>query len=266
MPMLMPLGLGALVGLVLALTGAGGGILAVPLLIFVLHMDVAASAPVALMAVGLAAALGALLGLREGKVRYKAAMLIGGAGMLLAPLGVWLARQLPAAPLTLGFAGVLAYVAWTMDRRARGLGPRTVAQPPCVRNPGTGRFIWTRPCAMALASTGLGSGLLSGLLGVGGGFVIVPALTKYSDLGAESVVMTSMAVIALVSVSGVASAGLSGAIDWPVALPFAAGAMLALLAARRVAQRWAGARLQRGFAMLCAAVAVGLLIKGLAAL
>lgn len=262
--MLIPLGLGALVGLVLALTGAGGGILAVPLLIFVLHLDVAASAPVALMAVGGAAALGALLGLREGKVRYKAALLIGGVGMLLAPLGVWLAQRLPATPLTLAFAGVLAYVAWTMERRSRGLTPaKPYAQPPCVRNPGTGRFIWTRPCALALASTGLGSGLLSGLLGVGGGFVIVPALTRYSDLGAESVVMTSMAVIALVSVSGVASAGLSGAIDWTIAAPFASGAMLALLAARPLASRWAGAKLQRGFALLCAAVAVGLGVKGL---
>jgi len=260
--------LGALVGLTLALTGAGGGILAVPLLVFSLHLGLAESAPVGLLAVGLASAVGAALGLREGRVRYRAAMVIGGAGMLLAPLGVWLAQRVPNGPLTLVFALVLGWSAWGMYQRSRATpSARTtrLAQPPCVRNPCTGRFIWTRPCSMVMASTGMVSGMLSGLLGVGGGFVIVPALTRYSDLGADSVVSTSLAVIALVSVSGVASATAHGSMPWSIAWPFAVGAMVALLAGRRLAGRFSGPTLQRCFAMLSAVVSLMLLARGVMA-
>ena len=65
--------LGGCVGLILGLTGAGGAIMAVPLLVFGLHLQVAQAAPIALLAVGLSAALGAVLGLRKGQVRYRAA-------------------------------------------------------------------------------------------------------------------------------------------------------------------------------------------------
>ena len=76
-------GLGSVVGLILALTGAGGAIVAVPLLIFGLHLSVQQAAPIALLAVGLSAGLGAVLGLREGKVRYKAAALMAACGICL---------------------------------------------------------------------------------------------------------------------------------------------------------------------------------------
>ena len=113
-----PLALGALVGLLLALTGAGGGILAVPLLVFALHLGVAEAAPIGLLAVGLAAAMAAALGLRDGIVRYRAAMLMGGLAMVLAPLGVAAAQRVPNAPLTIAFAAVLALSAWRMWQRA----------------------------------------------------------------------------------------------------------------------------------------------------
>ena len=117
-----------------------------------------------------------------------------------------------------------------------------------------------------MASTGVVSGMLSGLLGVGGGFVIVPALTRYSDLAADSVVSTSLAVIALVSISGVASATLHGSMPWPIAWPFAVGAMVALLAGRRLAGRFSGPTLQRCFAVLSAVVALMLLVRGVVAM
>lgn len=265
------LALGASVGLTLALTGAGGGIMAVPLLVFALHLDVARAAPVGLLAVGLAAALGAAAGLREGKVRYRAALLIGFAGMVTAPLGVALAQHVPTAPLTVGFALVLGWSAVRMIARSLGWASRWVSrQPapnlPCLLSPNTGRLIWTQPCARALASTGLKSGLLSGLLGVGGGFVIVPALTRYSNLSADAVVSTSLAVIALVSISGVTTAAAHGVIDWATALPFALGASCSLLAGRRLATRWSGPVLQRSFAALSLVVSVLLLWRGLVAL
>jgi hypothetical protein len=262
-------GLGAVVGLILALTGAGGGILAVPLLVFGLHLSITQAAPVGLIAVGAASALGAALGLREGIVRYRAAALIGVTGLLLAPLGVQLARQIPNPPLTVAFACVLGWVAlrtWRQSHRGAGDhldGALARSQLPCVVNPDAQRLTWTTPCAWALAGTGAVAGLLSGLLGVGGGFVIVPSLGHYTNLTARSIVATSLAVIALVSMGGVAAAAWQGAIDWRVAGPFAAGAVAALLAARPVAARLAGARLQQAFAVISAVVALLLLARSL---
>lgn len=267
--------LGAVVGLILALTGAGGGILAVPLLVFGLHLTMAQAAPIGLVAVGMAAMLGAALGLREGIVRYRAALLIGCAGMLLAPAGLWLGQRLPNRPLLLGFAVVLAYASWRIHKQAqKALHPAPATQSeqagcsaepsvPCLIDPADGRLRWTRPCAQALASTGMVSGLLSGMLGVGGGFVIVPALTRYTDLATRSILATSLAVISLVSIGGVAAAAASGAILWPLAWPFTLGAIGGLMAGKVIAARLAGPRLQQGFAVVGACVSVLVVVRAL---
>ena len=113
----LAVGLGTIIGLVMGLTGAGGGVLAIPLLVFGLHLPVQQAAPVGLVAVGMAAAMGTVFGLRQRIVRYRAAALMGGAGMLMAPLGVFLAQQLPNRPLLAAFALVLTYTAWRMLRR-----------------------------------------------------------------------------------------------------------------------------------------------------
>jgi len=264
-PSLLGLGLGAVVGAILALTGAGGGILAVPLLVFGLHLTMAQAAPVGLIAVGAASAFGAALGLRDGLVRYRAAMLIGAVGMLLAPLGVRLAQVIPNTPLMVSFSLVLAWIAWRSFHQARRGGvasdARALAAQPCVLNPAEGRLTWTGPCALALTGTGALSGLLSGLLGVGGGFVIVPALSRFTNVATRGIFATSLAVIALVSIGGVTAAALHGAVIWPVALPFAAGATVAMFAGRRLAARLAGPKLQQGFALVSAAVALLLLAR-----
>jgi len=266
---LLGLVLGAVVGLILALAGAGGGILAVPLLVFGLHLSILEAAPVGLIAVGAASAFGAVLGLRDGLVRYRAAAVIGITGMLLAPVGVRLARLIPNAPLTVAFSIVLAWVAWRMFNQARRTvageaeSPHAQSRLPCVLNPNEGRLVWTLPCAWALAGTGAVSGVLSGLLGVGGGFVIVPSLSRYTNLAARSIFATSLAVIALVSVGGVAAAAWQGSIAWPIAGPFAVGAVVALLAGRLMAARLAGARLQQAFAVTSGAVSLLLLARGL---
>jgi uncharacterized membrane protein YfcA len=266
---LLGLALGGVVGLILALAGAGGGILAVPLLVFGLHLSIMQAAPVGLIAVGGASALGALLGLREGLVRYRAAALIGITGMLLAPVGVILAGSIPNAPLMVAFSFVLAWVALRMYRQAGrdkavaaddGSGRSTM---PCVLNPSEGRLIWTLPCAWALAGTGVASGLLSGLLGVGGGFVIVPSLSRYTNLATRSIFATSLAVIALVSIGGIGAAAWRGSIAWTIAGPFAVGAIVALLAGRMIASRLAEARLQQAFAITSALVSLLLLTRGL---
>lgn len=260
--------LGGCVGLILGLTGAGGAIMAVPLLVFGLHLQVAQAAPIALLAVGLSAALGAALGLRKGLVRYRAAGFMAVTGIIVSPLGLWAARRLPNAPLAIIFAGVLGLVAWRMWNQ--GARPAAAVQaprvPPCQLNASTGRLRWTAPCARALTGTGAIAGFLSGLLGVGGGFVIVPALRRSTDLPMQAIVGTSLAVIALVSASGVAAAAAGGHLDWGIAAPFTASAVLGMLAGRAVADRFAPRRLQQCFALFAAAVAVAMLAKGAMAL
>ena len=252
--------LGAVIGLVLAFTGAGGGILSVPLLVFGLHLSVQQAAPIGLSAVFAAALLGAFLGWRDGIVRYRAAALMGIAGMLTAPLGFYLAQIIPNLPLTVAFSCVLLYSAWrTLFLSAKAASDGAPA--PCVVNTVDQRLTWSRPCARVLSGTGLLSGLLSGLLGVGGGFVIVPALSRYTDLDIRSVQATSLAVMALVSFSGVASAAVHGSLDWHLVLPFSGGAILALLIGRALASRLNPKRLQQAFAWFCVAVAVLMLAR-----
>jgi uncharacterized membrane protein YfcA len=91
----------------------------------------------------------------------------------------------------------------------------------------------------------------------------VPSLSHYTNRATRSIVATSLAVIALVSVGGVAAAAWHGAIDWGIAGAFTTGAIAALLAGRTVAARLAGARLQQAFAVISGAVAVLLLARAL---
>lgn len=256
--------LGLLVGFIMALTGAGGGILAVPLLMFVTTLTVAQAGPVGLLAVGISAALGAVLALRLQIVRYRAALLMAAAGMLCSPLGVWLAGRLNDQLVSLLFSAVLFLVAYrTFQHADVGEDDEIQLSLPCNLDEGKKRFVWTKRCARALALFGGFAGLLSGLLGVGGGFVMVPALQRYTDLPIKSVIATSLAVIALVSLSGVAASAFSGGMMWSVALPFCGGALTGMLTGRLVSGRLAGPQLQKGFAVIAALVAIGMLSKTL---
>ena len=187
--MLISAGLGLIVGIILALTGAGGGILAVPLLVFGVGLRVAEAGPIGLLAVGMAAALGAGLGLKAGTVRYKAALLMAGTGMLISPFGIWLADRVANRWLSILFALVLLLVAYRAFRQAHNEPmvderPRE-RTPPCILDTESGRFVWTARCARTLALSGTVAGFLSGLLGVGGGFVLVPVLQRYTDLAMQ---------------------------------------------------------------------------------
>lgn len=129
--------LGCLVGLVLALTGAGGGILAVPVLIFGAGLDTLQAAPIALVAVGMSAGVGALMGLKAGIVRYRAALLASACGVVLAPFGSFLAHQVGNRALTIVFALILAYVALRMLLQAARppTKPDSAASSPAAWNP-----------------------------------------------------------------------------------------------------------------------------------
>jgi uncharacterized membrane protein YfcA len=263
-PLLAP-AFGLVVGLVLALTGAGGAIIGVPLLVFGLHMSLVEAGPVGLLAVALAASLGAMLGLRTRTLRYKAAGLMAASGAVASPFGLWLAHRVPERPLSAAFALVLVAVAWRMllqaSRDLHGLPPPAAKAPPCRLDPMIGKLHWNWGCARALVLAGGAAGFLSGLLGVGGGFILVPTLLAMSDLPMKAVVATSMGVVALVSVVGVVNAGLAGHMPWGVAWPFAAGALMGLLTGRWFAGHVAGPRLQQGFAVLSLGIAVSLLVR-----
>ena len=234
-PVLISVILGLFVGLVLAITGAGGAILSLPLLVFFLRIKMIDAAPISLMAITLSAGLAAILGLRSGIVRYNAATLLAAFGVLCAPLGVYVAHQLPEKVLAVLFSIVLLVVSIRSFQKFRT--PTLLigddcddpngcpdndekVEPACAVNPATSKLFWTAPCTKRLILTGGFSGFISGLLGVGGGFIIVPTLHSISNLETKMIVATSLAVIALVSMASAFSYAGSGAILWGIALPF----------------------------------------------
>lgn len=268
--LLISLMLGAVTGLILGLTGAGGAIVAIPLLIFGLDLPITQAAPVALLAVALSSAIAAYLAFSRLKiVRYRAAGLIAVLGMLITPLGVWVAQFLPNLLLTLLFVMVLAYVSWHMFRTASHHEmPEKCASPdtaPCQFDTVKGRLIWNEPCAKALALAGVITGFLSGLLGVGGGFVIIPAIKRATTLPMQSLVATSLAAIALISTVGFLSAAFIGTMQWAIAVPFSAGAVSGMLIGRRYADRFNETLLQRGFAIIAGCIALGMLVNTITA-
>lgn len=266
-PLIVSILLGSFVGVVLALTGAGGAIIAVPLLVFGLHLGVAEAVPIALLAVCLSATLGALIALKQKKVRYRAAGFIALTGAIVAPVGLWAAQKLPNTPLSLLFAVILMYVAFDIYRQSMRnddfveMPTSKTFAAPCLLDVVGGRLIWTAPCVSALTLSGLFAGFLSGLLGVGGGFVVVPALKKVTNLQMQSILATSLAVVALVSATSVIAAVLMERMNWLVALPFAGGAVAGMLLGRLIANRIANVYLQRGFAVLAICVSIGMIIK-----
>ena len=160
--------LGVLMGLVMGLTGAGGGILGVPALVLGLGLTMTQAAPVSLLAVGAAAAVGAIDGLRHGLVRYRAALLIALLGALFSPLGVFVAHQL-SEPVLMGlFSALMVLVAWRMlQREKREAGPSdhgsaSWGQKNCMLNQQTGRLAWTAKCSATLAALGAVTGAVSG--------------------------------------------------------------------------------------------------------
>lgn len=254
-------GLGLITGILLGLTGAGGGIIAAPLLMLTLQVPAAQAAPVSLIAVALGAGFAMVMGLREGVVRYRAAMLMAAMGLLASPLGIKLALTLPNKPLMLAFAFLLAYQA---QRQWRGNTTQIDAEPLCRINTETGRFIWDQPCARSMAGAGLLAGFLSGLLGVGGGFVLVPALRRHTPLTMHAITATSLMTLTLVSSGGVALWFAHGGIDWALALPFAAGTVAGIFAGRSTSSRIGERRLRQAFAVACTLACAGLLVKTLA--
>ncbi|MBL8529938.1 MAG: sulfite exporter TauE/SafE family protein [Burkholderiales bacterium] len=262
--MALSLILGIVVGVVMGITGAGGGILAVPALVGGLGWTVQQAAPVALIAVASGAAIGALDGLRREQVRYRAAMLMAAVGIPCTSPGVLLAQRLPPQWLIATFAVLLLVLAARLIRRSMAWHRRpSDSESPLGRlHPVTGRFVWTWATGLLLAAIGGLAGFVSGLLGVGGGFIIVPLLQRFTSLSMQGIVPTSLLVIALVGTGGAISALLHG-LRPPLTVTalFAAAAIGGTLIGRQFAQRLSNVQIQRGFATLLILVALGLLAR-----
>ena len=263
---------GAVVGLALGLTGGGGSIFAVPLLIYVLALPPQEAMPVSLAAVALTAAVGAVQALRNGLALWRPAILFAAGGVTGAPLGLAAGANVEPRLLVAGFGMLALAVGAMMWRRARVAPAETEALRArtydvgsgavCVLVP-EGELRFTAPCAVALAFAGLGTGFLSGLFGVGGGFLIVPALVLVTRMGIHRAVATSLVIIAAIGLAGAATAFWQGRIDWAVLVPFVAGGAVAMLAGRLLAERLAGARLQQLFSLVIVVVGATMLLHGL---
>jgi len=268
---MIAVGLGLLVGLVLGLTGAGGSIVAVPLLMAGLGWTLPQAGPVALLAVCAAATFGTVAAWDVTYVRYRAALLMALGAVVTAPLGLRAAHAWPLPLLSGLFAGVLVLVAvrmalqaWRVPAEAAVVrvnvaGNALPSRGAWVRLNDHGRIAWSAAALATVAAIGAVTGFAAGLLGVGGGFIIVPALRATSALSMHSAIATSLMAIALISAITVTGAALQGAdLHWLQAGPFVLGALGGMLAGRRLAPRIAGPRLQAGFAALMLVVALGL--------
>lgn len=248
MNILLGIGLGSIVGLSLGLTGAGGAILALPLLVYGLGLTPADAVPVSLAAAGGAAFAGFLQRLRSGDVAMGAGLLLAAGGAVGAPGGAWLGRQLHPDLLMALFALLLLAAAL---RVWRGAG-RGADEPP--RPCAMGQL--TRRCTVVLAVAGVFTGVLSGTFGVGGGFVIVPVLVLATGMPIRRATATSLLAITLVSAAALVSTVLQGrTMDLSVALPFLGGALGGVVLGTALARRLPPARLQRGFALVMLGVA-----------
>jgi uncharacterized membrane protein YfcA len=227
--------LGALaIGLSLGLLGSGGSILTVPVLHYLVGQPEKLAIAGSLLVVGLIAAAASIPYARSRQVDWNNVLWFGVPGMAGAWAGATLARWVPGTVQLALFAGVMLIAAWRMLRGGVvdrvGRGPRRAA----------------------VVAGGVGVGALSGLVGVGGGFLIVPALVLLAGVPMASAVGTSLAVIALNSFTGFAKyLGVlehqALALDWPVLLTVAAVGILGSYAGNRLGRRLPQATLRRLF-------------------
>jgi uncharacterized protein len=232
---------GSLIGLLLGLVGAGGSILTVPILVYVIGLDVQAATATSLAIVGASALAGAVPHARAGRVNLKVALFFGLFGIGGAFAGTWLNHRVSGPFILFLFGLLMLVVAGRMLFRKPGRSPQGEEHPAVVLN-------WKVPLA------GLVVGLLTGFFGVGGGFLIVPALALALGLPMAVAVGTSLAIIAINAVSGIAAHAGAGGFDLQVAALFIVGGLAGGLVGGRLAGRIDEMVLTRGFALLVAVV------------
>ena len=280
MELVVALAVGVVVGLSLGTLGAGGSVLTVPALVYLLGESPPAATTGSLIVVGVTAAVGTLPHGRAGHVAWRQGLVFGLLGAVGSFAGSRVATSVDPDLLLLLFALLMLGVAALMlGRQPRADRARPL---PCVRPAdaagaaagGAGNAataVHTRRsldvgCATRLAAAATGVGLLTGFFGVGGGFLVVPALVLVLGMQMRTAVGTSLVVIAVNSATALAARFGSVTVDWSVVAPFAAAAVLASLGGARLAGRARPETLRRAFALVLAVLAVAMAAGSLLAL
>lgn len=249
--LLAALALGLLVGLVIGALGGGGSVLTVPLLVFVLGLSAQEATGASLVIVGITSLLASLAHARSGHVRWRTALLLAASGVPASLLGTRLNRGVDQDVLLLSFAALLLVAATGMLLRAGHHTKPGTGTAPVPPGWPAGRLLAALPLLLA----GLAIGFLTGFLGVGGGFLVVPVLVLALHVEMTAAVGTSLLVIALNCAVALAARAGQDELDPAVVVPFTAAAVLASLAGKRVAERLPAEALTRAFAALLLLVA-----------
>lgn len=260
MTWLLAVAVGALLGLTLGALGAGGSILAVPALVYLLGQSPQQATTSSLVIVGATAAVAATQHARRGRVRWRVGAMFAAAGIPASLAGTALNGAVDGAVILIAFAVVMALSAASMLWRTRRGSPRQDASgPPSeAQARDTGSDSGSR--VLRIVGAGLLVGFLTGFLGVGGGFVVVPALIAALGMAMPTAVGTSLVIIALNSAVSLAARTGSNAFDWALILPFTLAAVLGSFGGRAVTDRLPARRLTQIFALLLLAVAAYVLL------
>lgn len=250
---MMALGIAAslLIGVSLGLLGGGGSILTVPLLVYVLEVEPKTAIAMSLLVVGVTSASAAVVHARAGRVRWRTAFIFGAGGMAGAFLGGRVAHFLPPGMLLLLFSAVMVAAAVAMLRRkeAPAASPGTPAEPEPAHLP-----------VPRVLAQGVGVGLLSGLVGAGGGFLIVPALVLVG-LPTPVAMGTSLVVISLQCLAGLLGHLGHVHLPWGLTAAVIGTAVTGSFIGGRLAGRVSPATLRKGFAVFVLAIACFMLVK-----
>jgi hypothetical protein len=258
----MALLVGIIIGLVLGLTGAGGSVFAVPLLIWVVGLEPTQAIGISLGAVAAGALFGVLARIRSGEIQWLPAVVYATLGALATPAGTWLNRRIDEQWLMLGFGLLAMSIALRLWVQARRNPSETKAVRASVYEPDANAGAVCRminnepfriglPCIAGMSGGALLTGVLSGLFGVGGGFIIVPTMLFLTGISIRQAVATSLVVISAVGISGFTSFLLSGGSPAPaILLQVAGGSLAGMTAGILLSKRVSGPTLQKVFAVL----------------
>jgi uncharacterized membrane protein YfcA len=231
------------IGAVLGMLGGGGAILTLPMLVYGVHVEPKAAIATSLFVVGATSIVGTAIHARTGAVRWKVGAIFGAAAMVGAFGGGRLAHFVPSKALLVLFAVVMLVTAIAMLR-----GRNESAAPPA-------------PLALGRSlALGAAVGVLSGLVGAGGGFLIVPALTLFGGLAMREAIATSLLIIAMQSFAGFAGHVTAVELDWTLIGAVTGAAVAGAIGGALLGTKVSAAALRRGFAWLV--LAMGIFVIG----
>jgi uncharacterized membrane protein YfcA len=255
--MMLAAALSVLIGLALGLLGGGGSILTVPILVYALHIEPKIAIATSLLVVGVTSLVAVIPHARAGRVQWRTAWVFGGTGMIGAYAGGRVAAYLPSSLLLLGFAAMMLATAVAMIRGRQ--------QRPVPVEAG-GETCPTGMCApVRSALHGLIVGAVTGLIGAGGGFLVVPALALLGGLSMPVAVGTSLLVIAIKSLAGFAGHLGHVQVPWATALVVTGAATAGALVGSRLVSRVPAAVLRQIFGWVVLVMAVFLATRQLPA-